>query len=60
MIHVRIRDALSGMMTEVLYTGNTLIAGGWLPFVILRRNQIYFEEFEKFENLPSKLVQIMG
>jgi hypothetical protein len=57
MIHAPISDALSGTMTEVLYAGNTVIAGGWLPFGILRRNEIQFEEFEEFENLVPKLIQ---
>lgn len=57
MIHAPISDALSGTMTEVLYAGNTVIAGGWLPFGILRRKQIQFEEFEKFEDLSTVLEQ---
>lgn len=57
MIHAPISDALSGTITEVLYAGNKVITGGWLPFGILRRNGIAFEEFEKFEDLPSKLIQ---
>jgi hypothetical protein len=28
-----------------------------LPFGILRRNEIQFEEFEEFENLVPKLIQ---
>lgn len=59
MIHAPISDALSGTMTEVLYAGNKVIAGGWLPFGMLRRNKIQYEEFERFENLPLKLVEIL-
>lgn len=59
MIQAPISDALSGAMTEVLYSDNKVIAGGWLPYGILRRNQIQFEEFDKFEDLPLKLIKTL-
>lgn len=59
MIQAPISDALSGAMTEILYSDNKVIAGGWLPYGILRRNQIEFEEFDKFEELPLKLIQTL-
>lgn len=55
MIQAPESDALSGAMTEVLYAGNNVIAGAWLPYGILRRNNIHFEEIDKFEELPLKL-----
>lgn len=60
MIHAPISDALSGTMTEVLYAGNKVVTGGWLSFGILRRNGIYFDEFEKFDQLSIKLVEVLA
>lgn len=57
MIQAPISDALSGAMTEVLYANNKVIVGGWLPYGILRRNHIKFEEFDYFRELPSKLIE---
>ncbi len=48
-------DALSGAMTEVLYSGNTVIAGAWLPYDILRRNGVKFKKIESFDYLASAL-----
>lgn len=59
MIQTPVSDALSGAMTEVLYAGNNVIAGGWLPYGILRRNNIHFEEIDRFDELPQKLVETL-
>jgi len=57
MVQAPISDALSGAMTEVLYANNKVIVGGWLPYGILRRNHIQFEEFDYFRELPLKLIE---
>jgi hypothetical protein len=57
LIQAPISDALSAAMTEVLYAGNQVIAGAWLPYGILRRNGVKFEELESFSDLPNQLVQ---
>lgn len=58
MIHAPISDALSATMLEVLYAGNKVIAGGWLPYGILSRNHIVYHAFNDFEDLPEKLTQL--
>lgn len=52
MIQMPISDALSGAMTEVLYAGNHVIYGGWLPYGVLRRKGLHFDEIEDFNELP--------
>ena len=51
MIQMPISDALSGAMTEVLYAGNHVIVGAWLPYGLLRRNGINYTEIEKYNEL---------
>ena len=51
MIQMPISDALSGAMTEVLYAGNHVIVGGWLPYGLLRRKGINYTEIEKYNEL---------
>ncbi|RKS45128.1 hypothetical protein BC962_2804 [Gillisia mitskevichiae] len=55
LIQMPISDALSAAMTEVLYAGNTALAGAWLPYGILRRNGVSFLEIENFSELPKTL-----
>lgn len=54
-IQMPITDALSGTMTEVLYAGNSVVAGSWLPYNILKRNDIFFSEIKEFKYLPEFL-----
>lgn len=58
MIQMPISDALSGAMTEVLYAGNNVIAGSWLPYGLLRRKGIHFFESESFLELPQLVEQV--
>lgn len=53
MIQMPASDALSSAMTEVLYAGNTVVAGGWLPYGLLRRKGVHFLESESFRELPQ-------
>ena len=55
MIQMPISDALSGAMTEILYAGNQVYAGAWLPYGILRRNGIHFDEVQEYHELPIKI-----
>lgn len=55
MIQMPVSDALSAAMTEVLYASNTVVVGAWLPYGILRRNQIQLLEAESFDELPKIL-----
>lgn len=55
LIQAPISDALSGAMTEVMYAGNTVIAGSWLPYNILERNNIKYYTFNNFNMLHQTL-----
>lgn len=59
-IQMPITDALSGTMTEVLYAGNSVVAGSWLPYRILKKNEIYFDELKAFEDLPKFLESFLS
>lgn len=58
-IHMPTTDALSAAMTEVLYAGNIVITGAWLPYGILKRNGIFFYEIEEFYELKPMLISIL-
>lgn len=60
MIQMPISDALSGTMTEVLYAGNKVIAGSWLPYGLLRRNGIVFSEIDNFSDLVPAIVEVLN
>ena len=60
MIQMPISDALSGTMTEVLYAGNKVIAGSWLPYGLLRRNGIVFFEINSFSDLVPAIIGVLS
>lgn len=45
-------DALSIFMQEELYLGSRLIYGKWLDYPELRKNDISFDTFNSFQDLP--------
>jgi len=53
MIQMPISDALSGAMTEVLYAGNAVLSGSWLPYGILKNNELPLIEASNFNQLPK-------
>jgi len=55
LVQMPVSDALSAAMTEVLYAGNLVIAGSWLPYGILRRHGINYTEVTDFSELPKTL-----
>lgn len=59
LIQMPISDALSGAMTEVLYAGNTVIAGSWLPYGFFRRSGIHFNEIDTFAELPALITFLL-
>lgn len=59
MIQMPVSDALSAAMTEVLYAGNTVVTGSWLPYGILRRNGIKYYEVDSFKELPNTLSNLI-
>jgi len=60
MIQMPLSDALSGTMTEVLYAGNKVIAGSWLPYGLLRRNGIVFSEIDNFSDLTTTIEKLLN
>lgn len=60
LIQMPISDALSAAMTEVLYAGNAVITGAWLPYGILRRNGIRFFEVENFTELANTIQNFLN
>lgn len=59
LVQMPISDALSGAMTEVLYAGNIVIAGSWLPYGFFRRSKLWYYEADDFSNLPSLLTAMV-
>lgn len=59
LIQLPISDALSAAMTEVIYAGNSVITGAWLPYGILKRNGIQFNEIEDFNELTESLEDLL-
>lgn len=48
-------DALSASVTELMYTGNCLIAADWLPYNIFKDKGLQFGTVNDFDGLPQKL-----
>ena len=49
-------DALSAAMTEILYCGNSVVCGAWLPYGFLRRKGVNYYELEDFADLKQFLL----
>lgn len=52
-------DALSGSVTEVLYAGNTVLAGSWLPYGIYKRNNISILTIDYMSDLEEELIRLL-
>jgi|GEM_PF-1334994 len=52
-------DALSGSVTEVMYAGNTVIAGSWLPYAEFRRCGLHFLSIDTIDELIPAIKEIM-
>jgi hypothetical protein len=59
MIQMPVTDALSGAMTETLYAGNHVVAASWLPYGILRRHDIQFDEADTFDEIAAILTRYL-
>ncbi|MGB3342521.1 MAG: hypothetical protein WBA61_01280 [Aequorivita sp.] len=58
-IQMPVSDALSGSVTEILYAGNVVLAGDWLPYGIYKRNDISIETIESVEKLNLQILRII-
>lgn len=54
-INVRDADALNNAMTEAIYAGCWLIVGAWLPYGILRRAGLQYNEVAELSEIPHLL-----
>jgi hypothetical protein len=54
-IQTQVTDAYSGSMQEHLFAQNVVITGSWLPYQVLKKKDIYFEEIEDIAILDAKL-----
>lgn len=59
MIQMPVSDALSGAMTEVLYAQNHVLAGAWLPYGLLRRKGVAYEELETFSEINNSVISFL-
>lgn len=50
-IQMPVSDALSGSVTEVLYAGNSLIAGDWLPYTYFKEVGLHFDTVSNYKEL---------
>lgn len=54
-VQMPVSDALSGAMTEVLYAGNIVVYGSWLPYKFFNDIGIKMYKVSSFENLKDKI-----
>jgi hypothetical protein len=59
LIHLPISDALSGTVQEVIYAGNCVIAGAWLPYSPFRKVRLPLVTVEDFAEVPSCISQTL-
>ena len=60
MIHVPVSDAMSAAMTEVLYAGNQVIAGAWLPYGELHRRELKITQVKSLQEVVPALEKIVN
>lgn len=53
LIHLPVSDALSGTVLEVLYSGNCVITGSWLPYSPFRQARLPLVTLEDLSELSS-------
>ena len=59
-IQMPVSDALSHSITEVLFTGNDVIAGSWLPYQFYNRIGVKLYFIEEFSDLPKKVIELIN
>ncbi len=56
LLHIPMSDAFSGTVSEVLYSGNLVIAGSWLPYSSYEKQGVYFEKVNDLEEVENVLI----
>lgn len=57
MVHIPVSDQFSGSMQEILFSGNIVIAGDWLPYGVLYEKGVFLLGANSPENLPGVLAR---
>ena len=52
-------DAFCGAVSESLFSGTVLVTGKWLPYERYLENDVYFESVQSFQELSSKLTNVI-
>jgi hypothetical protein len=58
MIQVQTTDQFSGAMQEHLYDGNHVITGSWLPYDLLKRKGVLFDQINHMDELPATIRRV--
>jgi len=58
-INVQETDQLSGAMTEHLYAGSVVLAGGWLPYDIWKEKGAFFLTVNRMEKLGDRIEEAL-
>lgn len=56
MVHIPVTDQFSGSMQEILFAGNIVITGDWLPYRVLYEKGVFLLSTNAPENLSDVLV----
>lgn len=59
LIYAPVSDAMSGTVTEALYSGCKVIAGKWLPYEVYHKTDAPMYFFENFDELPDLIPQVV-
>lgn len=59
MLQLSTTDHSSGSIREYLYAGTLVIVGTWLPYEPWKKEGIYFEEVDHFEEIEEKLLNLI-
>ena len=58
-IQLQPTDVLSGSMLEYLCAGNIVITGAWLPYDILKADNVRFYEVNAISDISMKLLELL-
>ncbi len=60
LIYAPVSDAMSGTVTEALYSGSKVIAGKWLPYEVYRKTNAPMYFFENFNELRDLIPHVVA